>query len=188
MSLIEIFGFGFALIGILLAIRQNKWNWISNMISSIFYFFAFYQVNLVADAYLQFIFLVMSAVGFINWNNAKYASLESVSRLSIKEAFIYSCMFLILTAGIIGYTSKFTPSDYPYWDGTLTASSLVATFMAIKKKLENWWIWILVDMAYIPLYIIKGYLLSGVLYGIYVLLAYVAYKEWSTHLAIKDKA
>jgi nicotinamide mononucleotide transporter len=180
--MIEILGFSFALLGILLAIRQNKWNWISNMISSVFYFFAFYNVQLIADAYLQIVFFVMGAVGFYNWNNPQYASLEAVSHLTKSQLIQFALSFLGLAVLIIGYTSIYTASDYPWWDGTLTAASVVATIMAIKKKIENWYVWMVVDLAYIPLYLIKGYLLSSILYAIYIGLAYVAYKEWKKNL------
>ncbi|MBK8632467.1 MAG: nicotinamide mononucleotide transporter [Saprospiraceae bacterium] len=180
--MIEILGFSFALLGILLAIRQNKWNWVSNMISSVFYFFAFYNVQLIADAYLQIVFFVMGAVGFNNWNNPKYASLDAVSELTKKQIVHYFISFIGLGAMVIGYTSIYTASDYPWWDGTLTAASVIATIMAIRKKIENWYIWMVVDLAYIPLYLIKGYLLSGLLYGIYIVLAFLAYKEWKKNI------
>ncbi|HMS69138.1 MAG TPA: nicotinamide riboside transporter PnuC [Saprospiraceae bacterium] len=180
--MIEILGFSFALLGILLAIKQNKWNWVSNMISSVFYFFAFYEVQLIADAYLQLVFFVMGMVGFYNWNNPQYASLEAVSTMTKSEMFQYSLSFFGLAALVIGYTSLYTASDYPWWDGTLTAASVIATIMAIRKKIENWYLWMVIDLAYIPLYLIKGYHLSGLLYAIYIVLAFIAYKEWKKHL------
>ena len=183
MTTIEVCGFIFALLGVLLAIKQIKWNWISNMISSAFYFLAFKEVNLIADSYLQILFFTMGVVGFINWNNPKYSSLEAVSSLNKRQMAISAIAFLFLVSIIYWFTANFTPSDFPFWDGSLTAASVIATFLAIQKKIENWILWIFIDLAYIPLYVIKGYVLSSLLYGIYVVLAYMAYREWKKHLA-----
>lgn len=183
MSLTELLGFLFALAGILLAIKQIKWNWISNIISSLFYLFAFYEIQLYADAGLQILFIVMSIIGFINWNNPKYASLEAVSRLNRKEIWSYSVGFIITAVAIITITYTYTNSDVPFWDGGLTAASILTTFMAIKKKIESWLLWMLIDALYIPLYLYKSYILSSILYAIYIILAYLAYREWKKHLA-----
>lgn len=185
MSLTEILGFSFALIGILLAIRQNKWNWISNIISSGFYFFAFYEIGLFADAWLQWLFIAMSVLGFITWNQPRYASLDAVSTLTSKEKWFYLSVWVLGAAIIITLVAQYTSSDVPYWDGGLTAASIVATIMATRKKIESWLCWILIDLLYIPLYLIKAYYLSAILYSIYVVLAYLAYAEWKKHLLSK---
>lgn len=183
MSTLEILGFSFALIGILLAIKQIKWNWISNIISSCFYLFAFYKVQLYADAGLQILFVGMSIVGFINWNNERYASLESVTSLTKGEWLRYAGYFVVCSIIIVYIVATWTNSDVPMWDGSLTAASIVTTMMAIRKKIESWILWMVIDALYIPLYIIKLYYLSAFLYGIYIVLAYIAYKEWKKHLA-----
>ena len=182
MSTIELLGFMFALAGIVLAIKQNKWNWISNIISSLFYFFAFYDIRLYADAGLQMLFVAMGVIGFINWNNPQYASLNAVSRLTKKEMLSYTFGFIFAAICIILITSTFTNADFPFWDGGLTAASIITTHMAIKKKIESWLVWMLIDALYIPLYLYKSYILSSILYGIYIILAYLVYREWKKHL------
>lgn len=182
MSPEEIGGFIFALIGILLSIKQNKWNWIANIMASIFYFVAFMNVNLVADAYLQWFFVGMGIWGFINWNNAKYNSLDAVSNITKKELGYFLGSLAVISSILIFISIHYTPSDYPYWDGVLASASICNTYLLVKKKIETWIIWGLIDLAYMPLYYIKSYYLSILLYGIYVVLVVVAYREWKKYL------
>lgn len=182
MSLEEIGGFCFALIGILLSIKQNKWNWVANIVASIFYFVAFMNVNLVADAYLQWFFVIMGIWGFVNWNNAKYNSLDAVSNTSKRELTYFLLGLAIISSILIYISIHYTKSDHPYWDGILAAASICNTYLMVKKKIETWIIWGIIDLAYMPLYYIKAYYLSILLYGIYVVLVVIAYREWKKYL------
>ena len=72
-----------------------------------------------------------------------------------------------------------TDTDVPHADGFLTAGSLVGQLLLAKKKVENWHIWIAVDILYVGLYLYKGLVLTAVLYGVFVLLAIAGLRTWS---------
>ena len=71
------------------------------------------------------------------------------------------------------FLARFTDSTVPRWDALTTALSLAATYGQTKKLLESWWIWILADVIYIPLYIYKNLWLTSALYAIFMILCVV---------------
>jgi nicotinamide mononucleotide transporter len=66
----------------------------------------------------------------------------------------------------------------PAWHATTTALSLAATYGQCKKLLESWWIWILADLIYIPLYVYKGLRLTSLLYAVFLLLCIFGLRSW----------
>jgi nicotinamide mononucleotide transporter len=71
-----------------------------------------------------------------------------------------------------------TDTDVPQMDGFLTAGSLVGQFLLSRKKIENWLVWIVVDILYVGLYLYKDLHLTAVLYGLFVLLAMAGWRAW----------
>ena len=64
-------------------------------------------------------------------------------------------------------------------DGFLTAGSLLGQLLLSRKKLENWYVWILVDVLYVGLYLYKGLMLTALLYAIFVVMAIAGARAWS---------
>jgi nicotinamide mononucleotide transporter len=56
--------------------------------------------------------------------------------------------------------------------------SLIAQWMISQKKLENWLVWILVDVISIPLFAFKGFYLTAGLYGVFLVLCVVGWIAW----------
>jgi nicotinamide riboside kinase len=76
----------------------------------------------------------------------------------------------------------------PLADATTTALSLAATWMQARKQLENWLVWLAADAIYIPLYLVKGLPLTGVLYCVFVLMCGKGWRDWSnSHAAAKGR-
>ena len=67
----------------------------------------------------------------------------------------------------------------PIADGFLTAGSLLGQVLLSRKKMENWLVWIVVDVLYIGLYAYKGLMLTAGLYAVFVVMAIVGWRTWS---------
>jgi nicotinamide mononucleotide transporter len=76
---------------------------------------------------------------------------------------------------ILGTLLKYTTASYPYIDSFCTACSLVAQVFLARKVLENWLIWIFVDIIYVGVYLFKDLHLTAVMYAIYVGIALMGY-------------
>jgi nicotinamide mononucleotide transporter len=77
---------------------------------------------------------------------------------------------------------RFTDSQVAMWDALVTTLSLLAQYLLAKKKLENWWVWLLVNLLTIGLMVVKTLWLTAVLYLIFALLSYVGLKAWQKQL------
>ena len=80
--------------------------------------------------------------------------------------------------GIYFLLSRFTNSTVPFWDAMTTAASIVAMWMLSRKYIEQWLVWLAVDLITIGLYLYKGIPLTAGLYALYSALAVAGYLRW----------
>jgi nicotinamide mononucleotide transporter len=75
----------------------------------------------------------------------------------------------------------------PNSDGFLTAGSLVGQLLLSRKKIENWHVWIIVDVLYVALYLHKHLMLTAILYAVFVGMAIVGLRAWSGDTGTGDR-
>jgi nicotinamide mononucleotide transporter len=176
---IEILGFITGALCVWLLARQNIWNWPIGIANNIFYIVVFLKSGLFGDAGLQVVYIVLAAYGWWIWAFPDATQSElSVAKTSKSQ---WTWLILATAAAAIllrAFLAAFTPSTVPGWDGLTTALSLAATWGQCKKLIESWWIWIAVDLIYIPLYIYKGLRLTALLYFVFMLLCVVGLRAW----------
>jgi nicotinamide mononucleotide transporter len=91
---------------------------------------------------------------------------------------------LIIIAGAIStfligfYFTTYTNSEMPIIDAFTSVFSVIATFMVIKKVLENWLYWIIIDIMSIYLYFSKDLHLTSILFAVYTIIAFFGYFSW----------
>jgi nicotinamide mononucleotide transporter len=73
----------------------------------------------------------------------------------------------------------------PHIDGFLTAGSIVGQLLLSRKKLENWHVWIIVDVLYVGLYVYKGLMLTAILYALFCVMAAIGLRAWA-NIAVKE--
>ena len=179
-SYLEIISFVLAITTVVLNIGQVHWAWLFAIVSSATYAVVFYDALLYGDAGLQGVFIAVSAWGWYQWlyGGAQHTQLVVTRSSSIGWAFGIAgwvAAFVVLAL----FLDHFTNTDVPYIDGFLTAGSLLGQVLLSRKKLENWIVWIVVDILYIGLYVHKDLYLTAVLYGIFVVLASIGLVTWS---------
>jgi len=176
---LELISFLLSVLTVALNIRQNHWGWLFSILSSALYGVVFADARLYGDAGLQCVFVVVSVWGWYQWLRGGVAQRPlQVSRLSLTVGLWSAASWLAGFALLSVFLQRFTDTDVPQMDGFLTAGSLVGQFLLSRKKIENWLVWIAVDLLYVGLYIYKGLHLTAVLYGLFVLLAVVGWRAW----------
>jgi nicotinamide mononucleotide transporter len=177
-SLLEVIGVITGLVCVYLAAKNNIWNWPIAIVSVGIYIFIFFDSHLYADMGLQVYFMAMNIYGWYYW--AKKTADENKIPVAIitRKEIIYSVIAIIIFTVILGTGLKYTPASYPYIDSFCTACSLVAQVFLARKVLENWLIWIFVDIVYVGVYIFKGLDLTAIMYAIYVGIALLGYIDW----------
>jgi nicotinamide mononucleotide transporter len=161
-----------------LAAKQNIWNWPIAIISVLAYSILFYEYKLYGDAVLQFYFLATSVYGWYYWLKRKEEHAKPIVSLNKNELLKVALAVIILTVIMGGLLDRFTDSNVPYADGFCTSMSFIAQFLMTRKVLQNWILWIIVDIAYVPLYLYKDLALTTVLYIFFLVLATIGYRDW----------
>jgi nicotinamide mononucleotide transporter len=180
-SLLEWLGTITGALCVYLAAKENVLNWPIAIISVSIYIYIFYNAKLYGDTILQFYFLATCIYGWYYWTFGKTTNLAAerkVSTLSNKNWLVIIVLQIVLSV-VVGYLLDIkTDTDVPYIDGFCTVGSFIAQYLLTRKILENWIIWIVVDIVYIPLYIHKNLLATAVLYFIFLFIAAKGYIDW----------
>lgn len=175
---LEIAGVITGLVCVYLAAINNIWNWPIAIISVGIYIFIFYDKHLFADTGLQVYFMAMNFYGWYHWSRRPLEGDKSPVLLITKKEVLLSVIAVVIFTFILGSLLKYTSASYPFVDSFCTACSLVAQVFLARKVLENWLIWIFVDIIYVGVYIFKGLDLTAVMYAIYVGIALLGYTDW----------
>lgn len=162
-----------------LAARQHILNWPISIISVAAYAVLFYQSKLYGNAVLQLYFFGTAIYGWYYWTKRKEdAGKKPIVSFSSGEILLTILSVLVLS-GIMGwFLGEYTDTDVPYIDGFCTATSFVAQFLMTRKVLQNWLLWVFVDICYVPLYIYKGFMLTSLLYVAFAIIAAMGYLDW----------
>jgi nicotinamide mononucleotide transporter len=176
---LELISFILSLITVILNIRQNPWAWLFSISSSAMYGIVFFGARLYGDMGLQLVFIVVSMWGWYEWlyGGAGHEGLAVTRSSNIGWAWGIAG-WIASFALLAMFLGRFTNTDVPNIDGFLTAGSLLGTVLLSRKKVENWIVWIVVDILYVGLYVYKGLHLTAILYGLFVVLAAIGLVTW----------
>lgn len=162
-----------------LATKEHILNWPIAILSVTAFAVLFYQSKLYGNAFLQIYFLVTSVYGWYYWSRSKKENTAStITSFALKQMMLVILVVFVLTLLLGWFLATYTDTDVPYIDGFCTAMSFTAQFLMTRKVLQNWLLWIVVDLFYIPLYIYKGFMLTVILYVAYTIMATNGYIQW----------
>jgi nicotinamide mononucleotide transporter len=168
---------------VFLSVRQNIWSWPTALVNVALYSVVFYESGLYSDMGLQVVYFALSLYGWYEWlyGGAGHTTLK-VSRTPRRTWLILSVTGLAFWAVDGALTSRLPGVAVPYIDAATATTSLVAQYMMTRKLLENWIVWIVVDVAYVALFIWRGLYLTAVNYAVYLVLAVLGYLAWKRSL------
>lgn len=175
----EVLAVVFSLVCVLLTIKENIWQWLVGIFGVIFYIVVFYQAKLYANMWLQVVFIVLQIYGWYEWLHGGRDKGElKISRSSMPLNGLLAVAALAGTAMMAYGFAKFTDNAMPLADSAVTVLSLIAQWMLAKKYLENWLVWVIVNIIMIALGISQNLLLTAGLYTVFFLLAILGFWEW----------
>lgn len=163
---------------IFLAAKESIWNWPVSVVSVTAYAFLFFREAMYGDMTLQVYFLFTAFYGWYYWLRKKKEINKPISKLTAYQLAIAILFIVVLSLFLGWFMATYTNSNVPYADGFCTSVSFVAQFLLTRKILENWLLWIFVNICYVPLFIYKHLNLSALLYIILVAIALKGYLDW----------
>lgn len=182
-KIIEILSAFSSVISIWLNTKRNILGWPIGLLSVLLAAWVYYKSSLFAECGLQVFFFISGIYGWWNWQTGKKEDGKlRVDRISI------SGLTTSLVCGILGYALiysvliRFSEASLPLADAGITAFSIVAQIWLARRWIENWLLWILINISSVLLYLNKELWFFSGLYGILLLLAIRGYMDWKKEL------
>ena len=177
--LIELIGFLVTVASIWLATRENIWYYPTGIASVLLYAWIFYDAKLYAETALQFVWLALMIYGWYEWLHGGANKRElPVTRTPRWAGIAAAISGVALSAIVIAVQLRYTNNPNPLVDSSIAAWSIVAQWMTARKWLENWLLWIAVNVVAVPLYIVRELWLTALLYAILLILGIQGYRRW----------
>ncbi len=177
--MIEIAAVALGLANIALLVRRSIWNYPFGIVMVILYAKIFFDAKLYSDALLQGFFLIVQLYGWAHWLSRRdETGLVIVERLTRKAGVIYAISALAGIALLGGLMWRFTDASYPFWDASIAVLSVAAQIMLARRILENWLVWVAVDMLAIGLYWTKDLQPTAALYAVFLIIASFGFLQW----------
>ena len=178
---LELIAIFFGLASVWFAKKDNILVFPTGLVSTSIYAYLLWQWELLGDSMINVYYFVMSLYGWYHWTRKKGDEVEfPISRTTNKDKIYGLFIFvstLVFVVVVYLYFGKFT-TWYSYVDTLLTAIFFVGMWLMAKRKIENWFFWIIGDCISIPLYFAKGYTFTSLQYVIFTIIAFYGYLEW----------
>ena len=185
MEFLEIIGTIVGLIYLWLEYHASIYLWVASIVMPLIYIFIYHDAGLYADMGINIYYVIASIYGIICWRwgisrkNKKEASTTlKITHTPTSRITPLSIISIALTFAIAYILITFTDSNVPWWDSVTTSLSIVAMWMMARKYIEQWWVWIVVDVISAGLYVYKELFFTAGLYALYAIIAYFGYKKW----------
>ena len=174
---------------ILLEYRASVWLWAVGFVMQTLGIVLYYQKGLYADCGMEFYYLIMTVYGWWNWvrkarlgGKSGEVSLEGeqcgITHFPLRLALVWTGITLAVWLALYLFLAYCTNSTVPVADAFTTALSFVGIWALARKYVEQWLIWIVVDVVTCVLYFYKDIPFKASLYALYVVIAIMGYFKW----------
>jgi len=175
----EVLGFATGAACVFLAARRNIWTFPVGIANNLVFIVLFFGAALYADLGLQIVYLVLGVTGWYGWSRHRAADSRAlISRMPRRSILPLALVAVVGTAIIAFALHSYTDSTTEIADAATTSVSLVAQYMLNRRWLENWFVWIAVDVAYVGLFLVKGLSITAALYLLFVGLCVWGLRGW----------
>jgi nicotinamide mononucleotide transporter len=177
---LEIVAFVLSLWMVACNMRVNPLGWPLAIISSLLYGLLFADSKLYGEASLQLLFVVVAGWGWWQWLRGtgddgqalRVHRMTPRARLAVLAATLAAWPLLALTL------SRLTDSDVPWFDALPTAGSIAGQILLGRKLIENWAVWLVVNVVSVGLFAFKGLWLTVILYALFAALSVAGWRSW----------
>ena len=186
---LEVLAVLFGIASVWYAKNESIWVYPTGIISTTIYVYICYQFTLYGDLIINIYYTSMSIYGWYMWSRIIEGAHIEITRSSKNDWFKAILIFVFTAAFVICVYLYFDRFDRltDYFDTFTTGIFFAAMWLMANKKIEHWLLWIGGNIISIPLYFIKGLGFTGIQFTVFLILAYLGYKEWKQSLSKKDQ-
>lgn len=177
--ILQIVGTTLGLIYLWLEYKANIWLWVVSAIMPMVHGVLYLEKGVYADAAMQLYYVLAAIYGLAVWlRKTKSVSDGRICHTPRRWVLPLVATYALLHVAIYFVLVEFTDSEVPLFDAMSTALSIVAMWMLSRKLVEQWLVWLVVDMISVGLYAYKGIPITAGLYTLYCVLAIAGYLRW----------
>lgn len=181
---LEWIGAAVGLVYLWLEYRASVWLWLASVVMPAIYIFVYYEAGFYADMAINAYYLVASGYGLTVWlTKGSREKPMPITRTPKRQILPLAAVAMGAFALIAWILIKFTDSTVPIGDSFTTALSIVALWMLARKYVEQWLVWIVVDVICAGLYFYKGLYPTAGLFTLYSVIAVAGYYKWKKIMA-----
>ncbi|KVM89242.1 nicotinamide riboside transporter PnuC [Burkholderia stagnalis] len=188
MSTLEIAGVIVSALAIWLTAKRRMLCWPVGLASVALYGWIFFDAKLYSDMLLQGAFAVLQVYGWRRWlaqrdgaaagDHAAHGAVVPVSSVTATKVLPDLLAAVVGSALLGGIMARWTDAALPFVDASLTAFSLVAQYWTARRYIASWGLWIVVNVVYVGMFIVKELYLTAGLYALFIGLAVVGWRDW----------
>jgi nicotinamide mononucleotide transporter len=175
----EAVGVAFGIAGVWLTIRQRIWCWPVGLVSVTLFAVVFFHARLYGAAALQLVYIAFSIYGWYRWQH------PGPDRRALPVSWTPQRWWIglgvagsVFAAGLGMFLRYRTDAALPLLDAVTTSWSMVGQFMTTRKWIDNWLVWIVVDVVYVGMYLSQRLYPTAALYVVFLVLAALGFREW----------
>ncbi|MEE4451386.1 nicotinamide riboside transporter PnuC [Novosphingobium resinovorum] len=184
MNLVEWIAAGLGLANIALLVRRSVWNYPFGMAMVALYAVVFFEAKLYGEAGLQLFFFAAQAWGWVLW--ARAAGTEAgggdsqvpVRWMGNLARLVWATATAALALNLGWVMHRFTDASLPYADAAIAGASIAAQILLGLRRIENWLLWIAIDVASVAVYVAKGLWPTAALYVVFLGMSALGLREW----------
>ena len=135
--------------------------------------------------------LVMQFVGFRAWSKNMNTATHEVKKIHMKKSLRLIYLGIIAAATVIlGFIMKSIGDAHPFIDAFITASQVIAMILMVSMFAEQWWLWIVINIASIYLFLTSREvtLALALMYMVYFVNSIIMCVKWEREARENDKA
>lgn len=177
---LEVLAFWLAIAMVLANMRVNPVAWPLAIASSLLYALLFADGKLYGLAALQLFFVVVAFWGWWQWlrgRGADGAPLR-VHRLSRRARTVAVLATLAVWPMLGTLLARGTDSPVPYADALPTVASVTGQILLGRKTIENWAVWLAVNVFSVGLFACRALWLTTLLYAVFAALSVAGWRAW----------
>lgn len=178
-SYIEIFASVMGVLNVWLLARQKVINFLFGAITVTSFMYIYFQTGLYAMVILSFVQLFFNIFGWYYWvKNKGEEDVAPTTKLSTQGIITWTAIIFVATAVWSYLQIKYTNATSPYLDALVAVMGLVGQYLLSKKILENWYIWIGMNLILLVVCATTGLYVMFILNLINLFICIDGLREW----------
>lgn len=177
---LEIVAFVLSVAMVVCNMRVNPLGWPLAMGSSLLYALLFASSRLYGEAGLQLFFVGMAVWGWWQWlRHAEHGTDPlPVRRMAPRQRAWALAATALGWPALALLLARATDSDVPWMDALPTVASVTGTVLLGRKWIENWLVWLGVNLFSLVLFGHKGLWLTVLLYAVFAVMSVAGWRAW----------